>query len=69
MMAAKSKREAKPPTVFVSDDGYVFYYVDGRWVDHLDPKQIDLAFDGDSKGPVDIFGERVDGKIIRSRGR
>ena len=56
--------------IFRTSDGYTFYRVlkdtSFVWVDSLDPDRVDMTFDDVDGEPVDIFGETLEGKEMKS---
>ncbi len=51
---------------FVTDDGYRFWLVDGRWVDDPDGVNVDMAYDNDTATglPIDADGSPLDGHLV-----
>ena len=53
-------RQINPPKVR-TNDGFTLYLVGRKWVDNLDPANVDMTFDaGDDGLPVDVMGSPLD---------
>ena len=63
-------------TTFKTSDGYTLHFINGTWVDNLDPDLVDMTF-GSAKvlcvivtphaivhHPVDHLGELLDGRLV-----
>lgn len=48
--------------MFKATDGYWFYFVGGKWVDHPNPGNVDMTFEADEDGwPIDNKGAAMEG--------
>jgi len=49
---------------FRTSDGYILFYVNGQWVDSLDPESVDMTFGAGPDGlPVDDQGLPLEGTL------
>ncbi len=60
----KESTQEEDLRLFKTSDGYSLLFLEGLWVDSFDPETRDMAFLGDTKGPVEAGGQRVAGTLI-----